>query len=154
MLEIGCGAGHVLAQVPAGRRFGMDLAESLLAKAARRLGGRRGLVQGDAEHLPFRNRAWDRIYCSEVLEHVPSPGAALAEMGRIVGHRGIAAVSVPNERLINALKTALRRTGLYGLLLRARARAATRCRSAWTMSGTSTPSTSGRCLRWSRPASG
>ena len=121
VLEIGCGAGHLLAQVPAGRRFGMDLAESLLAKAARRLGGRRGLVQGDAERLPFRNRAWDRVYCSEVLEHVPSPGAALAEMSRIVGHRGVAVVSVPNERLINALKTALRRTGLYGLLLRSRA---------------------------------
>lgn len=120
VLEIGCGAGHVLARVPAGRRFGIDLAESLLGKAARRLGGPLGLVQGDAQHLPFRDRVWDRVYCTEVLEHIPSPGAALAEIGRIVAPGGVAVVSVPNERLINALKTVLRRIGLDRLLLRAR----------------------------------
>ena len=121
VLEIGCGAGHVLVQLPAGRPYGMDLAESLLAKAARRLGGPGGLVQGDAEHLPFRAGTWERVYCTEVLEHLPSPETALAEIGRIVSRRGVAVVSVPNERLINALKAALRKTGLYGLLLRARA---------------------------------
>ena len=120
VLEVGCGAGHLLAALPAGRGFGLDLAESLLAKAARRLGRRDVLVQGDAEQLPFRAGAWDRVYCSEVLEHVPSPARALAEMRRIVGPRGVAVVSVPNERLINALKAALRRSGLYRLLMRAR----------------------------------
>ncbi len=89
VLEIGCGAGHILAQVPNARRFGIDLAESLLAKAARRLAKRGSLVQGDAEHLPFRDRAWERVYCSEVLEHIPSPAAALAEMDRIVVGGGV-----------------------------------------------------------------
>lgn len=121
VLEIGCGAGNILAQVPSARRFGMDLAESLLAKAARRLERHGALVQGDAEHLPFRDRAWERVYCSEVLEHLPSPGAALAEMHRIVARGGVAVVSVPNERLINGLKAMLRKSGLYRLLLRARA---------------------------------
>jgi ubiquinone/menaquinone biosynthesis C-methylase UbiE len=121
VLEIGCGAGHLLAQVPAGRRFGMDLAESLLAKAARRLARRGALLQGDAEHLPFRDRAWERVYCSEVLEHLTSPATALAEMRRIVARGGVAVVSVPNERLINALKAILRTTGLYRVLIRARA---------------------------------
>jgi ubiquinone/menaquinone biosynthesis C-methylase UbiE len=120
VLEVGCGAGHLLAALPAGRGFGLDLAESLLAKAARRLGRHDVLVQGDAEQLPFRAGAWDRVYCSEVLEHVPSPAHALAEMRRIVGRRGVAVVSVPNERLINALKAALRGSGLYRLLMRAR----------------------------------
>src|SRR5882762_1472712 len=120
VLEIGCGAGHILAQVPNARRYGIDLAESLLAKAARRLVKPGTLVQGDAEHLPFRDRAWERVYCSEVLEHIPSPAAALAEMRRIIAGGGVAVVSVPNERLINALKAALRRSGLYRLLMRAR----------------------------------
>jgi ubiquinone/menaquinone biosynthesis C-methylase UbiE len=121
VLEIGCGAGHILAQVPTARRFGMDLAESLLAKAARRLERHGALLQGDAEHLPFRDRAWERVYCSEVLEHLPSPAAALAEMHRIVVRGGVAVVSVPNERLINGLKAMLRKSGLYRVLLRARA---------------------------------
>ncbi len=121
VLEVGCGAGHLMAALPAGRGFGLDLAEALLAKAAKRLGRRDVLVQGDAEQLPFRTGAWDRVYCSEVLEHVPSPAGALAEMWRIVKPHGVAVVSVPNERLINRLKAVLHRSGLYGLLMRARA---------------------------------
>jgi ubiquinone/menaquinone biosynthesis C-methylase UbiE len=117
VLEIGCGAGNILAQIPSARRVGIDLAESLLAKAARRLVKRGTLVQGDAEHLPFRDRAWERVYCSEVLEHIPSPGTALAEMHRIVAGGGVAVVSVPNERLINTLKAMLRASGLYRVLL-------------------------------------
>lgn len=120
VLEIGCGAGNILAQIPSTRRFGIDLAESLLAKAARRLASRRTLVQGDAERLPFRDRAWERVYCSEVLEHIPAPAAALAEMCRIVARGGVTVVSVPNERLINALKRILRASGLYRVLLGAR----------------------------------
>ncbi len=120
VLEVGCGAGHLLAGLPAGRGFGLDLAEALLAKAAKRLGRRDVLVQGDAEQLPFRACAWDRVYCSEVLEHIPSPARALAEMWRIVKPHGVAVVSVPNERLINTLKALLHRSGLYGLLMRAR----------------------------------
>jgi ubiquinone/menaquinone biosynthesis C-methylase UbiE len=120
VLEIGCGAGNILAQIPSSRRFGIDLAQSLLAKAERRLEQRGALVQGDAEHLPFRDRGWDRVYCSEVLEHIPSPAIALAEMRRIVVGCGVAVVSVPNERLINTLKAILRASGLYRLLLGAR----------------------------------
>src|SRR5262245_55074705 len=117
VLEIGCGAGNILAQIPGGRRCGIDLAESLLAKAARRLAKQGTLVQGDAEHLPFRDRVWRRVYCSEVLEHIPLPGTALTEMRRIVADGGVAVVSVPNERLINTLKAMLRWSGLYRLLL-------------------------------------
>jgi ubiquinone/menaquinone biosynthesis C-methylase UbiE len=120
VLEIGCGAGNILAQIPSMRRCGIDLAETLLAKAARRLAKQGTLVQGDAEHLPFRDHAWQRVYCSEVLEHIPSPGAALAEMRRLVADGGVAVVSVPNERLINTLKAMLRASGLDRLLLRGR----------------------------------
>jgi len=121
VLEIGCGAGNILAQVPSARRFGIDLAESLLAKAAHRLRKPGTLVQGDAEHLPFRHHAWERVYCSEVLEHIPSPAAALAEMHRIVAGGGVTVVSVPNERLINRLKAMLRTCGLYRVLVGSRA---------------------------------
>jgi ubiquinone/menaquinone biosynthesis C-methylase UbiE len=117
VLEIGCGAANILAQIPSSRRCGIDLAESLLAKAARRMSKDGSLVQGDAERLPFPDQSWERVYCSEVLEHIPSPSAALAEMRRIVRDGGVAVVSVPNERLINTLKAMLRASGLYRVLL-------------------------------------
>jgi len=120
VLEVGCGAGHLLARVPAGRAIGLDLSEPLLARSAQRLDGHAILVQGDAQQLPFRTASCDRVYCSEVLEHLPNPTAALAEVCRVLGRHGLAVVSVPNERLINAVKRLLRRTGLARLLLRER----------------------------------
>ena len=40
VLEVGCGAGHLLTRLPAGRAVGVDLSELLLARAAARLRGR------------------------------------------------------------------------------------------------------------------
>jgi hypothetical protein len=42
-------------------------------------------------------------------------------MRRVVARGGVAVVSVPNERLINAVKWVLRTTGLDRVLMRARA---------------------------------
>src|SRR5205823_5845232 len=117
VLEVGCGAGHLLERLPAGRRFGLDLSESMLRKAQRRVDPGT-LLQANAESLPFRTGAWDRVYCSEVLEHLADPRAALAEIERIVATHGVAVVSVPNERLINTLKAAVRRAGLSRAVLR------------------------------------
>jgi ubiquinone/menaquinone biosynthesis C-methylase UbiE len=118
VLEIGCGAGHLLNQLPTGSRFGLDLSAWMLRQARRRLGASGTLLQANAEHLPFRAGAWDRVYCSEVLEHLVSPEAALSEIARVVAAHGVAVVSVPNERLINRLKAMVRTTRLSRLVLR------------------------------------
>ena len=82
VLEVGCGAGHLLERLPEGRRFGLDLSESMLRRAQRRVDPGT-LLQANAESLPFRTGAWDRVYCSEVLEHLADPRAALAEIERL-----------------------------------------------------------------------
>lgn len=99
VLEVGCGGGNVLEQVP-GRRIGLDLSPFILAKARARLGDV-PLLRADAARLPFADRSLDRIFCSEVLEHILEPRAALAEMRRVIKDDGVVAVSVPNEDLIN-----------------------------------------------------
>jgi len=119
VLEVGCGAGHLLARVPVGRRFGVDLAHVLLQRARGRLGASAALAQADAIELPFPSDTFERVYCSEVLEHLPDPPAAIDEIRRVLKAGGVAVLSVPNESLINASKTLLRRTGLLRLLLRA-----------------------------------
>jgi len=53
------------------------------------------LGAGDAARLPFADNSFDRILCSEVLEHVPDPDAVLAEIARILKPDGIFAASVP-----------------------------------------------------------
>lgn len=118
VLEVGCGAGHLLAGLPTGRRYGLDLAHVLLRRARARLGPSVALAQGDALELPFATGALERVYCSEVLEHVLDPAAALVEIRRVLKIGGVAVLSVPNEALINTGKTFLRRTRLLGLILR------------------------------------
>jgi SAM-dependent methyltransferase len=103
VLEVGSGAGNVLARLP-GRRFGIDLSKAVLAKARRRLGPGASLVRGDAMSLPFADGSFDRVFCSEVLEHVLQPEAVVKEMRRVLRPSGTAVISVPNEDLINQVK--------------------------------------------------
>jgi SAM-dependent methyltransferase len=106
VLEVGCGGGNVLEQMP-GHRYGVDLSRFILEKARRRLGGGATLVRADATRLPFADASFDRVFCSEVLEHVLEPEAVVAEMRRVLRSDGIAVVSVPNEGLINRVKEML-----------------------------------------------
>jgi SAM-dependent methyltransferase len=48
----------------------------------------------DLEHLPFRDGAYDFVFCSHVLEHMDEPGRAIRELAR-VGRRGY--IEVPTR---------------------------------------------------------
>ena len=54
-----------------------------------------GIVQGDALALPFANATFDRVICSEVLEHIPDDLAAMRELARVLRPGGTMAVTVP-----------------------------------------------------------
>jgi ubiquinone/menaquinone biosynthesis C-methylase UbiE len=116
VLEVGVGAGNVLDEVPTGQRFGLDLSRSVLADARLRLASRATLLEGDAARLPFATHAFDRILCSEVLEHLPDPAEAVREIARVARPGSIVVLSVPNERLIDRAKGLLARVRLLGLL--------------------------------------
>lgn len=45
--------------------------------------------------MPFADASFDRIVASEVLEHIVVPGAAIAEISRVLKPGGIAVVTVP-----------------------------------------------------------
>ena len=105
VLEIGVGAGNVLERIRAGHKVGVDISEFLLSKARDRLGTHATLFQMNAEQLAFGNKTFDRVYCTEVLEHVQNPRTVLREMHRVLKEHGVAVVSVPNEALINQVKS-------------------------------------------------
>jgi SAM-dependent methyltransferase len=116
LLEVGCGAGHVLARFDARPRVGIDLSPTMLAKSRARLGPGTPLVLGSADALPFADGSFDCVICTEVLEHTPDPGAVIHELVRVAGH-GCVVVSIPNESGIDRAKRALRATpGLRGML--------------------------------------
>jgi ubiquinone/menaquinone biosynthesis C-methylase UbiE len=113
VLEIGCGAGNVLQESTGGRLFGMDLSLAMVKKAKQKLNRTGFFFQGDAQHLPCKDHTFDQVICSEVLEHLLDPQAALEEMGRILISHGSAIISVPNELWINRVKKVLIQVGLF-----------------------------------------
>ena len=62
-----------------------------------------GVVQGDALHLPFADGTFDRVLCSEVLEHIPNDVAAMTELARVLRPGGTMAITIPRfgPELIN-----------------------------------------------------
>jgi len=117
ILEVGCGGGHILDRITAGTLYGVDLSPFMLEKARARLGDRATIVKGDGQRLPFDDGMFTTVVCSEVIEHVPDPAALISEIARVLKPGGTAIISIPNEPLINRLKSTLRALGLFNVLL-------------------------------------
>lgn len=116
VLEVGCGAGHIIERMESGIITGIDISEIQIKRAKKRLGNKAELICAPGEAIPFPDKHFDRIICTEVFEHVLEPGALLSEMHRTLKNNGIISVSVPNERLIILTKKLLLRTGFRGVL--------------------------------------
>ena len=52
-------------------------------------------MNGDGTRLPFADDTFDRIICSEVMEHIPDDRAAARELARVLKPGGTIAVTVP-----------------------------------------------------------
>jgi ubiquinone/menaquinone biosynthesis C-methylase UbiE len=117
MLDLGCGFGRhafeaarrgaVVIALDAGRdevegvhnMFGAMIATGELSSET----SRTAAVQGDALHLPFADATFDRVICSEVLEHIPDDLGAMRELTRVLRPGGTMAITVPRfgPELIN-----------------------------------------------------
>jgi ubiquinone/menaquinone biosynthesis C-methylase UbiE len=53
------------------------------------------VLRGNTLRLPFPDASFDRVLCSEVLEHVADPVQATRELARVLRPRGLFAASVP-----------------------------------------------------------
>ncbi len=118
LLDLGCGEGrHVISAYLAEDidAVGVDLSIKDLATAVTRFnqfmaqdeseapcpstpdGSKKSLILAVANgtHLPFQDESYDKVICSEVLEHIPDYLPVLAEIYRVVKQGGILAVSVP-----------------------------------------------------------
>jgi SAM-dependent methyltransferase len=54
------------------------------------------LLLADVTRLPFKAGRFDRIICSEVLEHIPEDDNALEELLRVMSKDGAIGISVPH----------------------------------------------------------
>src|SRR5688572_16521078 len=84
-LDVGCGAGNLLATIERTEAVGIEIAETLLAAAKKRTAGKPNvqIVKAFAETIPFPADHFDAAVCSEVLEHVLDPEKVLNEIWRV-----------------------------------------------------------------------
>lgn len=99
VLEIGAGTGRDTAALAAmgHRAVALDFSPesiALVTEAAPDLVGR-GIVRGDAFHLPFSDGAFDAVFHQGVLEHFGNPRAFLVENLRVTAPGGLLVVDVP-----------------------------------------------------------
>lgn len=99
VLDVGCGPGVLLGLI-AGRHpdievFGVEFSATALQHAPVNLRPR--IVCGDILNVAqqFTAQSFDLIVCSEVLEHVPDPGAVVNVLGRLAKPGAILLFSVP-----------------------------------------------------------
>ena len=85
VLDVGCDEGHLRGLVPGLDYTGVDV------------GGSPDVVVDleAAERLPFPDRAFDTVICSDVLEHLDSLHRVFAEMVRVSGRWLV--ISLPNN---------------------------------------------------------
>ncbi len=97
-LDLGCGTGAlaaaVLQQASPSALTAVEPSEGFLATARERLGDRAALLRGDASAIPLGDGAVDVVVSGLMLNFVPDPRAALAEMKRVTSERGTIAAYV------------------------------------------------------------
>lgn len=107
LLDIGCGAGMLLAAVAAQNRpaIGIDVSMTWLVVAKRLIaefGGQPVLAAALGEALPLASNSVTSLVSLDVIEHVRNVDQYLRELDRVVAPSGHVALSTPNRFSLSA----------------------------------------------------
>ena len=96
LLEIGSGLGHLVGQLEDSfETHGMDL-NPWAVRESKNTAQKSSLQVASAEELPFRTGVFDMVIIKHIVEHLPHPEQAIAEIGRVTTPGGILILSTPN----------------------------------------------------------
>ena len=120
IIELGCGAGNIMQKIKTGLElWGVDISDFMLKLSRQRKYKLPvNFIKANVENLPEKviEKKFDKIYCSEVLEHVQSPEKVLSEIKKISKKTSIIVISVPNEKLINQIKSFLQKIKIFNFI--------------------------------------
>ena len=114
ILDVGCGTGEITARLaglyPQAKLVGVDLIERHLTLGRARcaaFGSRVAFREADAFALPFNDASFDLVVCRHMLQAVPRPGEAMAEMVRVLRPGGRLHLLVEDYGMIHMHPTRL-----------------------------------------------
>lgn len=103
VLDVGCGTGRFalpLSEITGASFTGMDVSRSMLARARENdPKGRIEWVEGRAEELPFKDRAFDMVFMVYVIHQIEEKARAISEAYRVLrpGGRLVLLTSSPHQ---------------------------------------------------------
>ncbi len=98
ILDVGCGTGHLVAELM--RRgyeaWGVDFSDAMVRYAREHYDPDRFQV-GDIEQIPFLDNTFDGVMCLGVMEYLSRDEPALREMWRVLKPGGRAVITTPSS---------------------------------------------------------
>jgi ubiquinone/menaquinone biosynthesis C-methylase UbiE len=118
VLAAGCGEGYVEKHLKCRYLAMVDISREAIKRARKNKypAVKISFHTTDLEKLPFAAKTFDKIECSEVIEHVYSPKQLLTELSRVAKTDGSLVISFPNEPLINFIKRIFIYLGIFNLI--------------------------------------
>lgn len=101
ILDLGCGLGHFTDLLTRnsstgysiGATIGIDIDETCINFCRENLKGI--YIEGNVLDIPFVNETFDKILCTEVIEHIQNTHEILGEANRVLKKGGVLVASVP-----------------------------------------------------------
>jgi SAM-dependent methyltransferase len=96
LLEVGSGLGHLVSQLEGNFvTTAVDVNHWALVQS-KPVAPRTSLQVASAEDLPFPDGSFGVIIIKHVVEHLPHPGKAISELGRVMVQGGLLILATPN----------------------------------------------------------
>jgi len=96
LLEVGSGLGHLVGQLENSfETHGMDV-NYWAVKQSKSVVNKSALQTASAQELPYKDGSFNVVIIKHIVEHLPDPRKAIAEIGRVTEAGGTLILATPN----------------------------------------------------------
>lgn len=118
VIDVGCGTGLLFSRIDNKINFavGIDISRKLLLQAkkrAKQTDPQVALLLADADHMPFKDKAFNTAFAMTLLQNMPHENATLKEIKRILEPNSLVAVTgLKKKYTLEDFAAVLKKAGL------------------------------------------